>query len=138
VEPPRLPFRMADFAGFGWRVATALRGAHEWEDLLRRTERAQIAFASEGDGLVETLRMLLDKESDRRLGPITVRDLYRRCQQIGQDESLPLPKDVTGFGKKLSTMKRVIEIELGVRVHEERLHARQRYVSFVSREGNKP
>jgi hypothetical protein len=51
--------RMADFDSFGWRLAAALGQAQAWAELVRKVEREQSAFAADGDGVVEALRILL-------------------------------------------------------------------------------
>jgi hypothetical protein len=61
TEAPALSFRMADFAAFGWRLFAPLGQAAEWVGLLRRLEEVQAAFASEGDGVVEALRVLVER-----------------------------------------------------------------------------
>lgn len=127
TEAPSLPFRMADFAAFGW-CCFAPR-TEEWEALLKRLEAAQAAFASEGDGVVEALRLLMAQEGP--LGPVEVGDLYKRCRVVADVEGLPFPRTSQGFGRRFTILRRVLELELGVRLREERRHERRRWVTFV-------
>jgi len=127
---PRLQFRMADFATFGWAVSRISTGdATEWERLLGRLERAQAEFASDGDGLVEALRVLLEREGS--IGPIAIADFFKRAAQVAEEEHLPFPRNAIGFGKKLSSMRRVLEVELAVRLHEQRGLGRRRTVTLT-------
>ncbi len=126
---PALKFRMADFASFGWAVARSAQQEAGWESLLSKLERSQIQFASEGDSLVILLRSIL--EDDGKIGPVDVGELYRRCRVMAEGKSLPFPKSPQGFGKHLTNMKRVIEIELGARVTEESAGGNRRYITIA-------
>jgi hypothetical protein len=128
-EPPPLPFRMADFAAFGHRVFAPLGKADEWLDRLRRLERAQAAFASETNGVVEVLRRVL--ECQGRTDSMPVGELYKTCRAIADAEGVLFPDTVTAFGKQLTILKRVVEVELGVRLQEQRRHKGTRWVSLV-------
>ncbi|HXH48174.1 MAG TPA: hypothetical protein VNM47_02270 [Terriglobia bacterium] len=131
VTLPALQFRMADFASFGWAVASSAGQEAEWLDLLGKLERGQIEFASEGDSLVMVLRGIL--ESDGVIEPIDVGSLYKKCSALAEDESLPFPKSAQGFGRHLTNMRRVVEIELNAVVKEERGAGNRRYVSIRPR-----
>lgn len=126
---PALPFRMADYAAFGWRVFAMIGKEKEWEALLGRLEKAQAGFASEGDGVVEALRAVLEQK--RGVGPIKVADLFKECAAIAEAESLSFPRTANGFGKKLTNLRRVIELELKVKVREERKGGRWRWVTLT-------
>jgi len=78
--------------------------------------------------LVIWLKSLIDSEGE--IGPVDVGTLYRRCVILAESQSLPFPKSAQGFGKHLSAMKRVIEIELGTDFAEERGAGNKRYVSI--------
>ena len=130
LTAPALRFRMADFAAFGWTVFAATGREAEWGALLSELERAQITFASDGDGLIETLRILFDR-GDGHLGPISIGDLYARCRDVAETEQLPLPKNATSFGTRFTLYRRVIELELGARVHEERRSGRKRFITIT-------
>ena len=130
ASPPKsLPFRMAGFASFGERILATRNESAGFLCLLKRLERKQAEFASEGDGLVESLRLLLEREP---VQAISVADLHKKCSQIAQDHNLSIARSANGFGRHLSNMRRVIEIELGVRVVETRGHAGKRLVSLVA------
>lgn len=131
---PALPFRMADYAAFGWRVFAPLGQQREWENLLGRLEKAQARFASEGDGVIEALRGVLERKGS--IGPTRVAELFRECSAIAEAEGLSFPRTANGFGRKLTALRRVIELEMGVRYREEVGHARHRWVSLSAKHGD--
>ena len=131
VKLPSLPFRMADFASFGWVVARVSGQEAEWQKLLSKLEQAQAQFASEGDTLVMVLRSILETESV--IGPVDTGQLYKRCAALAESESLPFPRSAPGFGRHLTNMKRVIEVELGATFYEERGTGNRRYVTIRPR-----
>ena len=128
-----LRFRMADFASFGERVFAPHGKSSDWMDLLARLEKAQTEFASEGDGLIDTLRVLLGTE---RIEGVPVGELFRLCSNIADSHGFIFPRSCQSFGRRLSSMSRVIEIELGVHFQQLRGHGRQRTISLVSRSGD--
>ena len=128
---PALQFRMADFASFGWAVAKAAGEESEWIELLKKLERRQVEFASEGDSLVIVLRTIM--ESEGVIGPLDVGSLFKKCAVIAESEALPFPKSAQGFGRHMTNMKRVIEIELGATVAEGRGHANRRIITLLKR-----
>jgi hypothetical protein len=128
IPLPALQFRMADYASFGWAVARLAGQSAEWEALLSKLERGQMEFASEGDSLVIVLRSILEAEG--RIGPIDAGELYKRCSALAQAESLPFAKSPQGFGKHLTNMKRVIEIELAAKFTEEKGAGNRRYLTI--------
>ena len=127
--PPAMSFRMADFAAFGWRVFNTGGPGPDWPGLLRRLERAQTAFAAEGDGVVEALRRLLER--DGAIGPVTTGDLFKLSRPIAEEENLPFPATASGFGQRFTTMRRVIELELRVRVVEATVGGGRRKVTLI-------
>jgi hypothetical protein len=133
VKLPNLPFRMADFASFGYVVAhVAGKGQEsEWLGLLKKLEASQMQFAGDGDSLISILRTLLGDEG--KVGPIDVGELYRKCSQVAQADSLPFAKTAQGFGKHLTNMRRVIEIELQATFSQEHLGGNRRFVTIQSR-----
>lgn len=120
LPPKSLAFPMADFASFGERIFRGRGTSSEFLDLLTKLERVQAQFASEGDGLVEVLRVLLEKEP---VEDINVGDFFRKCQQVGNDHGLLIAKNAQGFGRHLNNLRRVIEVELLVRLVEKTGHA---------------
>ncbi|MDA2912980.1 bifunctional DNA primase/polymerase [Acidobacteriia bacterium AH_259_A11_L15] len=131
--PKPLPFRMADFASFGERIFEAHGKSSEFLSLLKRLERKQAELASEFDGVIETLRILLEREP---VEAMSVADLHRKCSEIAQENNLLIARSAQGFGHHLSNMRRVLEIELGLRFVETRGHARKRLVSLVASKPN--
>jgi hypothetical protein len=136
IHPAKsLSFRMADFAAFGERIFAARQASSQFLDLLAQLERVQARFAAEADGLVEALRLLLEQ------GPvedISVGDLFRKCQKIAEDNGLSIARSAQGFGRHLSNMRRLIELELQARLLESVSHARYRRISLVPAEDTKP
>ncbi len=72
-------------------VPNPLGQAHAWEALLRRLERVQATFASEGDGVVAALRTLLER--DGPIGPIVVGELQNAIVAAADAHKLPMAKD---------------------------------------------
>jgi hypothetical protein len=132
VEPPAMPFRMADYAAFGWRIFKAKAQEDNWLALLGRLEAAQAEFAGDGDGLVEALRILFD-EGRGKIGPVESRELFRQCSKIADEAGFPFPRTASGFGQKLTNMHRVIELELNAKLRSERGHARKRIITIEAR-----
>jgi hypothetical protein len=129
IGAPAIPFRMADFASFGWMVFNQAGKAPQWLKLLQRLEAAQMNFASEGDGLISALRTLMDREG--KVGPLEVGELFRKTSEIAEGDSLPMPRTLRGFGMRLTNMRRVIEVELGVKFREERGHKGKRFITLI-------
>lgn len=128
VKLPALRFRMADFAAFGWSVAKLAGQEDEWSGLLQKLERGQVEFASEGDSLVMVLRTILELKGV--IGPIDVGSLYKDCAALAESEALPFARSAQGFGKHLTNMRRVIEIELNAVVTDERGAGNRRFVTI--------
>ena len=129
TETPAIPFRMADFAAFGWQVFNQAGKAPEWLKLLHCLEAAQMNFASEGDGLISALRTLTDREG--KVGPLEVGELFRKCSEIAGADSLPMSTTLQGFGMRLTNMRRVIEVELAVKFTEDRAHRGRRFITLT-------
>jgi hypothetical protein len=130
TTPPALPFRMADFAAFGWSAFARSGQTDYWLALLARLEAAQAGFASTDNALIMVLRTLLDRDHGR-VEPSLVKDLFKECAGIAESESMPFFKTAKGFGQALTNMRRVIEIELAVKFVEHTGHARQRKIALV-------
>jgi hypothetical protein len=130
-EPKSLSFRMADFASFGARVFDPTGQLNEWLALLGKVESAQACFAAEGDGVLATMRLLIDREGP--IEDVPVGDLYKKARPIAEQESFPFPRTSQGFGRYLSTHKRVLELELGVDLIEVRHGGGVRAVTFRRR-----
>ena len=136
IHPAKsLSFRVADFAAFGERIFAAHETSSRFLDLLARLEKVQAQFAAEADGLVEALRLLLEQ------GPvedISVGDLFQKCRQVADNNGLQIARSAQGFGRHLTNMRRVIELELQVRLLESAPHARYRRISLVPANDSKP
>jgi len=131
TEVRSLPFRMADFASFGARVFESAGKLSEWLALLGRVESAQASFAAEGDGVLAALRLLIERQGP--IADVPVGDLYKKANVIAEEESFPFPRTSQGFGRYLSTHKRVLELELGVELMEVRHGGGVRAVTFMRR-----
>ena len=133
IPVPRLAFRMADFASFGWRVFAQAKRETEWEDILDRLEKVQAGFASDGDGVILALAALMKKGE---IKGVPVRDLFNQCHSIAEAEGFVIPDSAQAFGRQLSTLRRVIEIELDVKFRETRGHAGARRITLIRRNGD--
>jgi hypothetical protein len=128
--PPRpVPHRMADFASFGDRVLRAGEEADGFLVKLEQLESQQSGFAADNDGVVLTLRIWLDRNAN--VGEVPVGQLFEQCRNLAEDGGFAFPKTVQAFGRYLSSLKRVIELELEVRLTERYGQGRQRFVSLV-------
>jgi hypothetical protein len=128
VPPKPIAFRMADFASFGNRLF-AHRGVPDaFLVVLRRLEKRQANFAADGDGLIWVLNDFLAHSTGDVEIPVT--ELFTECSKIAEREGAVFPRTVQGFGQRLSSMRRVIELELGAKVTEVRGHERRRIVKF--------
>jgi len=64
-----------------------------------------------------------------------MRELLKRgAFSIGETESVPLPRTAQGFGRYLSTHKRVIELEIGLQIIEIRHGGGVRAVTLKRRQ----
>jgi hypothetical protein len=133
-QPPPLAHRMADFAAFGWSLFALPRKQRDWTRLLGRIEGAQAGFAAQDDGVVEVLRILLQSEGN--IGPIATGELFKRCLVLAEKEHLAFPETAQGFGRKLTAMKNIIELELRCSLSEESRHGGQRWVTLTPRSGD--
>jgi hypothetical protein len=132
IQPPALKFRMADFAAFGWRATRAAGQEQAWLEILQKLDATQCRFASEGDGMVEALRILLER--DGRIGPLNSGELFLKCTEIARSCGLPIPKTAPGFGMKLTTMKPIIESELRASFVEGHEHQSKRIITIIPKE----
>jgi hypothetical protein len=135
IPAPALRFRMADFAAFGWRATRAAGQEKAWLDILKKLDTAQSHFAAEGDGVIEVLRILLER--DERIGPIESGALFRECTEVATNYGLLIPRTAPGFGQKLSAMKPIIESELGVSFVDDREHQSRRIIVIAPKEDSR-
>ncbi len=127
VPSPKLPFRMADFATFGWRIHKYQERENKWMEILQRLEKSQVEFASQGDVMIETLSQILAGGVEE---PISTGELYQKCKPLADGADLPFPRTPQAFGKRFWEMQRMIELELGVRIIRESTHGGKIIVSF--------
>jgi Bifunctional DNA primase/polymerase, N-terminal len=134
VEAPSLPFRMADYAAFGWAVFQPSGETDEWIALLSRLTAAQAGFAASDNSLIEILRHMLDT-GDGRIGPVLTGVLFTDAKRVAEAKGYPFFKSPQGFGKALDSMKQIIEIELDVKMVEESAGGNRREISIVKKVG---
>jgi hypothetical protein len=84
--------------------------------------------------LIAALRTLIEREG--KVGPLEVGELFRKSSEIAEVDSLPMSRTVQGFGMKLTNMRRVIEVELGVKYMEERRHKGKRFITLIAPGGD--
>jgi hypothetical protein len=130
AEPHATTFRMTDFASFGERVFRSVGKSREWLDIIGKVERAQSRFASEDDGVVAAVLGILARDE---ITEMSVGDLFKKCCKIGEEEGLLLPKSLQGFGRALTTRRRVIEVEGDVRFQEFRRAHSRRFITITRR-----
>lgn len=123
-----VPFRMADYASFGHRIYLPIGRGDDWIQLLKRLEKAQSEFASEDDGVIAALKVLIAKQA---INETTVPDLFRKCKDIADREQFLFPKNVQAFGKNLTNLRRTIELELSVIFRDRHRHAGERIISLI-------
>ncbi|HKW03576.1 MAG TPA: bifunctional DNA primase/polymerase [Vicinamibacterales bacterium] len=128
TAPTPVPHRMADFASFGERIFRGSPDSPAFLDKLARLERQQSAFAADNDGLILTLQALLD---DRDVVDVPISELFIHCKAIAEKAGYSLPGTLQGFGRHLSSLRRVIELELGVTLAERHGQGRQRFLSLT-------
>jgi hypothetical protein len=95
---------------------------------MAKIERAQSAFASEGDGIVAAVLELVARDGD--LIEMSVGDLFKKCRDLGEKEGIVLPRSLQGFGRALTTRRRVIELEGGVSFQERRGGQSRRFITI--------
>ena len=117
-EAPPLPYRMADFASFGWRLSFARGGkeaTQEFCQALDRLEEEQARYVTEEDPVAACLEVWLSKEAN--LGrEVETGGLYTELAEIAKNQGLLLPKTSAAFGKRFHSAKRALETALGVRI----------------------
>jgi len=133
AKPRATTFRMADFASFGERVFRSVGKSGEWLDIIGKIERAQSRFASEDDGIVAAVLAVLAQDGE--IVEMSIGDLFKKCCKVGEGEGLLLPKSLQGFGRALTTRRRVIEIEGDVRFQELRGAHSRRFITIRRRAG---
>jgi hypothetical protein len=127
VAPPELPFRMADFASFGWRIFKRRNREKEWKAILRRLEKVQSDFADE-DSFIEVMKETL---ATGIKGPITTGDLFKECKSIAESLGLDFPNNAAAFGRKFRENQKTIELETGIRITHTSIHGGIIRVSFI-------
>ena len=140
VKPPRLGFRMADFAAFGWILHAEEKDGRwlspAWEALLEKPTLAQDRFVGADSGLITVLDHLLTERWEASPGATlrwSIHELFNACRDTAIKLSIMLPKTVLGFGQMLTQRVSAIETELNVVVREERKHAGERFISIFQK-----
>ncbi len=128
IPPPELSYRMADFAGFGWRIYKKRKTPRAWLGILERLEKAQTTFASEEDTVISIMRELL--ESGQLKSPLTTGAIFALARGIALRERIPFSNTAQGFGRKLRESERTIELELGYKIVQTSIHAGKVSIAF--------
>ncbi len=114
---PSLPFRMADFAAFAWRLSRGRGDAKGAAVRLtfERLEQEQAEYATEEDSVAVCLGVWCQKPGN--LGrEINTARLYRELTTIAARDELLLPKTSAALGKHLHLSRRAIESSLGIKI----------------------
>jgi hypothetical protein len=117
-EAPRMGFRMADFASFGWRLSKARGGieaANAFYESLKKLEKEQASYTTEEDPVTACLGFWLSKESNYGR-EIDTGSLYSELTEIAEREGLMLPKTAAVFGKRIRLAKKAIEMTLDIKI----------------------
>lgn len=118
LDAPRMNFRMADYASFGWRLSKAKGGdeaASVFCESLKKLEKEQAVYTTEEDSVTICLGFWLAKETnlDREIDTGT---LYAELSDIAKREGLMLSKTAAAFGKRLRQAKKAIEMTLDIKI----------------------
>ncbi len=139
IEVPRLDFRMADFAEFGWRMHARQKDGRwespEWETILNKLAVAQDRFTGTDSGVLEAIGALLD--DGVAITDMPTSELFSKCRAIAEARRLIIPKSTSGFGQALTELAQTIERELKVKYSERRAHAGKRLVTLTPTEPRK-
>lgn len=138
VKPPRLGFRMADFAAFGWVMHASQKDgrwvSQEWESLLEKLTLAQDRFVGSDGALVTVLDHVLTEqwEVGTKGRPVrcSIYELFSACRDKAIKLSIMLPKTAIRFGQIFTQQKNAIQTALGVVIREEYKHAGERFITI--------
>jgi len=115
---PRMNFRMADYASFGWRLCKAQGGdeaAGGFYDSLKKLEKEQALYTTEEDPVTSCLSLWLADDMNFNL-EVDTGTLYSELSAIAKREGLLLSKTAATFGKRLRQAKKAIEMTLGIKI----------------------
>jgi hypothetical protein len=137
AEMPLPPsnFRMADFAAFGDVAMRVFGRGEEWKPLLAKLVGVQSDFAAEGNPLVETLGILLERPGEDLSRTDTV-SLYQMCREVAPSWASKFFKSARSFSQVLANMKPEIEKALDVEITLEKC-GKKRFVHIVRRTHDK-
>lgn len=117
-EAPRMGFRMADFASFGWRLSKARGGdqaANGFQESLKKMEKEQASYTTEEDPVSMCLGVWLENGSNYDV-EIDTGKLYIELVKIANTEGLLLPKTAAVLGKRLRQARKAIELSLDIKI----------------------
>lgn len=132
-QVPKAPahrFRMADFAGFAWRLSQAQGGAEGAAAILRslgRLEEDQAKYATEEDSVADCLAVWVEK-ADNSGREIETAKLFKELGLIAFHQGLILPKTSAALGKHLRLSRQALESALGIRIKVHRTSHTSRWV----------
>lgn len=118
TSAPKLDFRIADFAEFGWRICAAQGGTAAGERFaqsLRKLEQEQSSYATEEDPVSTCLGLWLENCANvgRR---IDTANLFHELGEIARKQGLLLPKTSATLGKRLHLARRALETNLDIKI----------------------
>ena len=117
-DAPRMNFRMADYASFGWRLCKARGGDKEADgfyESLKKLEKEQALYTTEEDTVTTCLSLWLSDEANFDW-EVDTGTLYAELSEIAKREGLMLSKTAATFGKRLRQAKKAIEMTLGIKI----------------------
>jgi hypothetical protein len=112
---PASSFRMADFAAFGHVAMMVMGRPEEWPGILRRLTDVQAHFATEGNPVVETLAVVLERSGGELPATDTV-SLYQLCNDVAPVWAKRFFKSARSFSQVFTNMMPEIERELNVKI----------------------
>ena len=130
VETFRTTFRMADFAGFAYRVAAYQGQGEKVTRIFEKLTTVQAEFTLENDPLFDCLMRLAEKYPGERFNAA---QLHQRLCSLAEAEKLTYTvRNAVSLGKLLNQLKPSLEAFLEVRI--EKGHANKTFYAFTLRE----
>jgi hypothetical protein len=125
TEHPRVKFRMADFAEFALKVTPALTGDDRIVGVLDRLARAQLAFTTEHEPLLDLIDEWL-KFSSNVGRPITTGALFEELRELQHSSVRVFPfKDPQAFGLHVSSLDATLRDVFKMEISHVRSNRRQ-------------
>ncbi len=83
------PYRMADFADLGWRIAKSINREEEFLRILNKMQAKQSEFSAEQDPLFYLIDIWLEDKPGQCSGALLVKDLFSELKEVAEKHKLP-------------------------------------------------